>query len=133
MIESKGEERGARSGRDFHIYIVSTQRHSAVIISNHGQYTLCNFILHCIFIFFFQSCQYRARVFFAYLAKSPMIPFTFLCFICSSQPSMVHDRVALSFLVWLVVCSSRYGDTSPNLTSSCPPPPPQTHTFSESL
>ena len=31
--------------------------------------------------------------------------------------------VALSFLFRLVGCSSRYGDTRPNLTSSCPTPP----------
>ena len=41
---------------------------------------------------------------------------------CSSQPSMVH-WLSSSIFPCLVGCSSRYGDTRPNLTSSCPTPP----------
>ena len=51
MIESKGERR-ARSGRDFHIYIVSTQRHSAVMISNHHHYILCVISYYIVFLSF---------------------------------------------------------------------------------
>ena len=52
MIESKGEERGARNGRDFHIYTVSTQRHSVVIISNHHHYILCVISYYIVFLSF---------------------------------------------------------------------------------
>ena len=40
---------------------------------------------------------------------------------CSSQPSMVHW---LSSPIFPFVCSSRHGNTRPNLTSSCPTPKP---------
>ena len=50
----------------------------------------------------------------------PFFPF------CSSQPSIVHwlsSSIFPCLVVWLFGCSSRYGDTRPNLTSSCPTPP----------
>ena len=53
-----------------------------------------------------------------------------LSHICSSQPSIVHWLSSPIFpcsvvwlFGWLFGCSSRYGDTRPNLTSSCPTPP----------
>ena len=50
---------------------------------------------------------------------------------CSSQPSMVHGLSSSIFpcsVVWLVVrLLSRYGNTSSNLTSSCPTPPKPIH------
>ena len=49
---------------------------------------------------------------------------------CSSQPSMVH-WLSSSIFPCSVVCSfgwlSRYGNTRPNLTSSCPTPPKPIH------
>ena len=48
------------------------------------------------------------------------------CKYCSSQPSMVH-WLSSSIFPCLFGCSSRYGDTGPNLTSLCPRPPKPLH------
>ena len=47
--------------------------------------------------------------------------------ICSSQPSMVHWLSSPIFPCSVVWLSSRYGNTRPNLTSSCPTPPKPNH------
>ena len=88
MIESKGEERRARSGRDFHIYIVSTQRHSAVMISNHHHCILCVISYYIVFLSFTSNIVkiwyvYSHSIFFSKFQKFPKIfPFVFLCFLC---------------------------------------------------
>ena len=45
---------------------------------------------------------------------------------CSSQPSIVH-WLSSSIFPCLVGCLSRYGNTRPNLISSCPTPPKPIH------
>ena len=45
---------------------------------------------------------------------------------CSSQPSMVH-WLSSPIFPCLFGCSSRHGNTPPNLTSSCPRPPKLKH------